>query len=368
MSADPHDKVELYRARSLPEAHALRNLLEVEGIPAGVENELLQGALGDLPLGWATAPRVVVERGRESEARALLAEFLTRPSDGEETASHCLACQAEMGSGDVCPVCGWTYGPQAEEAAEHGAHAPTEPSDNQPDRSPESAPARADSVPVPPAQPSTQHSLWLEVMAVMAVAVIPNLISAVILLVSPARPLPYWLDSLYLIVLSGCTIFVTLYLIARSGDSWSHFGLTRPRWSDVPLGIGLLIALEFLWSIVGNLVPIIAVAVGPLFAMPGSSTDYVLMFVKHGANGFAEELVCRAYLITRFGTLLGSRGVAVAVSAAVFASYHIYQGSLGVAFALLMGILFGSTFLVIGRLWPLVIGHALCNVRLEWIA
>ena len=37
----------------------------------------------------------------------------------------------------------------------------------------------------------------------------------------------------------------------------------------------------------------------------------------------------RAYLITRLERLLSSRWVAVAVTIAVFASYHVYEGAAG---------------------------------------
>ena len=70
MSLAPGDAVELYRARNLPEAHALLMALEREGILARVENEMLQAAVGGLPAGSATAPRVLVGPADEDAARA----------------------------------------------------------------------------------------------------------------------------------------------------------------------------------------------------------------------------------------------------------------------------------------------------------
>jgi hypothetical protein len=52
----------------LSEAYAIRNHLEANTIPAFIENELFQGALGDLPLGWNTAPRIIVDRAHETGA------------------------------------------------------------------------------------------------------------------------------------------------------------------------------------------------------------------------------------------------------------------------------------------------------------
>ena len=48
----PDELVELYRARGLAEAHALRIQLEEEGIAAQVDNEMLQGIVGEVPGGW----------------------------------------------------------------------------------------------------------------------------------------------------------------------------------------------------------------------------------------------------------------------------------------------------------------------------
>src|SRR5438093_11737970 len=56
--------VEVYRARNLPEAHSIRIALEESGIRVQIEGELLQGGEGDLPPGWETAPRILVEESQ----------------------------------------------------------------------------------------------------------------------------------------------------------------------------------------------------------------------------------------------------------------------------------------------------------------
>ncbi len=55
--------VEVYRAKNSPAAHVLKAALEEAGITAVVEGDLLQGALGEIPLGWSSSPRVLVETG-----------------------------------------------------------------------------------------------------------------------------------------------------------------------------------------------------------------------------------------------------------------------------------------------------------------
>jgi hypothetical protein len=76
--------VEVYRAKDSVQAHLLRSALEDEGIRAVVEGDLLQGALGEVPVGWSTAPRLLVEESEAAKARALLERW---ESSGPPTGS-----------------------------------------------------------------------------------------------------------------------------------------------------------------------------------------------------------------------------------------------------------------------------------------
>lgn len=125
--------VELFRARDLCEAHVIRMALEEAGIPAAVEGEFLQGALGDLPVGWTTSPRVMVQASQLEAARKIVGQT-TALSDSPTGADRlsprqpeavvenpteetcCLACGSAMGESDTCLACGWSY--QCQEPAE----------------------------------------------------------------------------------------------------------------------------------------------------------------------------------------------------------------------------------------------------------
>ncbi len=112
MSDDSDTPVVLYRARELYEAQEVHDALAAEGILSRMEGEYLASALGDLPLGVTTAPRVMVRAEDEPRAQALLAEFLQRPAETQnenETEPVCLACGAVMLNVDQCPQCGWSY-------------------------------------------------------------------------------------------------------------------------------------------------------------------------------------------------------------------------------------------------------------------
>ena len=182
---------------------------------------------------------------------------------------------------------------------------------------------------------------------------------------TPAPPLPYWLDSCELTVLSACTIFVVLYLIRRGGEPLARFGVDGPKFSDVPVGIVLL----FLWILLFYLriavFPLADEPTGTRFLPPRDRADYVLMVIKFTVAAYAEELVTRAYLITRLTGLLGSPAKAVVLAAVAFASYHAYQGVGGLVDLFIFGLAFGVAYLLFGRVWPLAIGHALSNIMVD---
>lgn len=112
--ADPKF-VEVYRARNLPEAHAVRIMLEEAGFRVQLDGELLQGVLGELPLGWVTAPRILVEESQVTAAREIIRRVdvpeSTEPDqDAQVEETRCLSCGQVMGDGEPkCPSCGWSY-------------------------------------------------------------------------------------------------------------------------------------------------------------------------------------------------------------------------------------------------------------------
>ena len=71
----------VYRAANIADAHLIRQMLESEGIPAFIQGEYLQGAVGELPAtteilvhvadGHADAARVIVEEWESAEPVAL---------------------------------------------------------------------------------------------------------------------------------------------------------------------------------------------------------------------------------------------------------------------------------------------------------
>lgn len=112
MSGDHDTPVVLYRAKELYEAQEIHDALEAEGILSRIEGEYLASALGDLPLGVTTAPRVTVRAEDEPRAKSILDQFLKSPAEipaDDEAEPVCMACGAVMADVDTCPQCGWSY-------------------------------------------------------------------------------------------------------------------------------------------------------------------------------------------------------------------------------------------------------------------
>ena len=96
--------VEVYWARNLQIAHTVRGLLESAGIEARVVGETLQGAIGELPAGPESSPRVWVKREDEERAKKICDEFDAKSASGE--AWVCDNCGSDVDSGfDICWNC-----------------------------------------------------------------------------------------------------------------------------------------------------------------------------------------------------------------------------------------------------------------------
>jgi hypothetical protein len=96
-------------------------------------------------------------------------------------------------------------------------------------------------------------------------------------------------------------------------------------------------------------------------ALPGM----ILMSIV--VAGFGEETLYRGYLFERLGKLFG-RGIGattaiVLLTAGWFALLHYpEQGLPGVEQAMITGLIFGGIFAVTGRLWTLMVSHAVFDL------
>jgi membrane protease YdiL (CAAX protease family) len=154
-------------------------------------------------------------------------------------------------------------------------------------------------------------------------------------------------------------VALVLHLIRRSGEGWEPFGLDLAAWgSDLRLGVILAAVVSSVG--LGLYVAAIALNVNR-FVIPvpplGHWWTIPVLLLGAAQNAVLEEVIVVGYLIRRLEQLGLAAVAAVAVSALLRGSYHLYQGWGGFAGNLLLGVFFGAIFLRWRRTWPLATAH-----------
>ena len=176
-----------------------------------------------------------------------------------------------------------------------------------------------------------------------------------------------WLDlTLQLLSIAFALIPVALaiYLLAFDGNPLRRLGLdrTRPAW-DVLVGAGLALAIGIpgpgLYA-AGRWLGINAQVV------PAPEHVYwwtiPILLLSALENAIVEEVIAVGYLLARLHDLRWSPLAAIAASAVLRGTYHLYQGFGQAAGNAAMGAIFAWWFHRTGRLAPLIIAHTLLDV------
>lgn len=236
--------------------------------------------------------------------------------------------------------------------------------------------------PDPPLDAAARRALWIEITIVLLVTFGLSGISSILSLLEAAlAPAPLSEQTVALNTSRSSQEFIDLarqllgiirllawgslglYLLWRSGFGPKVVGLARPylRRDLLPgLGLAALIGLP------GLVFYLVARAAGlNLTVAPSLLEDYwwripieVLWAI---ANSGAEEILVVAYLITRLRQLGWSENSSLLASALLRGSYHLYQGLGGGVGNMIMGLVFGRYWQRTGKLWPLVIAHAVID-------
>lgn len=135
-------------------------------------------------------------------------------------------------------------------------------------------------------------------------------------------------------------------------------GLTAWEWvcvgvaSFVPTAFGMLLARLLTYVLSPD--PTAAKIFGGMTA--GMAVPWILFIAF--APGFSEEILFRGYLQTRL-LERWSPGMAIFVSALLFAVFHLIPHT--IVFAFPLGIWFGYIAWKTGSIWPTILAHALIN-------
>lgn len=178
-----------------------------------------------------------------------------------------------------------------------------------------------------------------------------------------------WHEDLLEILDQVNALALLAYVLYANSARFADLGL---RWTarDAALALPLLILTR---AVHGVLAPVVYWGTG-LFAgaevmspnlWAHAYPDQIMMIsiVSLILNGFLEELIVRAYLMTAIHHLSGSMGLAIVVSVAVQVSYHFYQGAPAalshVGWSLVLAVYYAKT----RRILPVILAHNLGNLK-----
>jgi membrane protease YdiL (CAAX protease family) len=154
-----------------------------------------------------------------------------------------------------------------------------------------------------------------------------------------------------------------LYLLWRSGFGPAQIGLGRVRLRpDVLGGLGLaaLIGLPGLGLYVAARALGLSAHVEPA-ELYDTWWRIPVLIVTAFANGWAEEVIVVAFLLTRLRQLRVNPVAALLVSSLLRGAYHLYQGFSAGLGNIVMGLVFAYVWQRTGRLWPLIIAHGIID-------
>jgi membrane protease YdiL (CAAX protease family) len=180
---------------------------------------------------------------------------------------------------------------------------------------------------------------------------------------APGRPLLDLFLQLVSLASAAAPVMLAFYLLARSGDGAASIGVdrTQPR-RDFLRGAALAaliggsgLGLYFIAYKSGIALNVVAEN------EPNIWWRYPILVLSALQNGLLEEVLVTGYLLTRLRRLGVRPTAAIAISATLRGSYHLYQGFGGFVGNAVMGVIFATLFLRWRRATPMIIAHTLID-------
>jgi membrane protease YdiL (CAAX protease family) len=181
---------------------------------------------------------------------------------------------------------------------------------------------------------------------------------------APGRPVLDLFLQLTSIALALAPVVLVFYLIAREGETPSVMGFdARHPGQDLlrgavlaavigGSGLGLYLTafhLGFSLNVVAE-------------SLPNVWWRIPVLILNAAQNGLVEETLVIGYLLRRLDQLGWRPSRAIAFSAILRGSYHLYQGFGGFIGNAVMGVIFALCYRRWGRVMPLVIAHTLIDM------
>jgi membrane protease YdiL (CAAX protease family) len=181
---------------------------------------------------------------------------------------------------------------------------------------------------------------------------------------APGRPLLDLFLQLTNITLALAPVLLVLYLLARSGERPAKtlgVDLSQPgkdlAWGALLAAVigGTGLGLYLIAYHAGVELNVVAEN------LPDVWWRFPVLILSAAQNGILEEVVVVGYLLSRLDKLGVHPAAAIAISAVIRGSYHLYQG-IGAFFGnAAMGVIFGLFYRRYGRVAPLIIAHTLID-------
>jgi len=180
---------------------------------------------------------------------------------------------------------------------------------------------------------------------------------------APGRPLLDLVMQLLNITLSLAPVLLVFYLLARAGERPSSIGVdARQPGRDLARGA----ALAALVGGSGLGLYLIAYHLGVELNVVAENLPHVwwrfpVLLLSAAQNATVEEVIVVGYLLSRLDRLGVRPFRAIALSAVIRGSYHLYQGVGAFLGNAAMGLIFGYLYRRWGRVMPLLIAHFLID-------
>ena len=159
-------------------------------------------------------------------------------------------------------------------------------------------------------------------------------------------------------------------IIFARGGTFADLGFRRPeRWAIVPFQVAAILAAFIAAQALAPMLVSLFISVpepdlSRYDSITGNLSAAITMaLVLPRTASIPEELIYRGFLLGRlsdvFGTNMRGASIAVLVQALAFGSVHFMWGVGGMIVTVIMGIVWGTAYLLCGRnLWIVILAHS----------
>jgi membrane protease YdiL (CAAX protease family) len=173
-------------------------------------------------------------------------------------------------------------------------------------------------------------------------------------------------------VLVGAIAAVSIVLLR--GGTFADLGFKRPtRWAMVPLQVAAIVAAFIAMQ---DLAPLLVSSFTSVPQPDLSQYDSIkgnagaaiaLALILPITASIPEEVIYRGFLMDRLSRMFGTSAtgvvITIMVQALIFGSVHFGWGIGGMIVTVMMGMVWGTAYLLVGRnLWVVILAHSMAHI------